>query len=126
MGVPSAQGSFSFLENPTHAYTIAANITWAVLFGWALVLAHLAAAIVQAVTIIGIPTAILNVQLAAYVMCAWGRVEGACGEDGVRCSVAWRSASRTWAVLSRLSALSPQTPLTATHAMQLAVWAQPP
>lgn len=43
-------------------------------------LAHLSAAVVQALTIVGLSTAILNVQLAAYVMCVEG--EGSVGSRG--------------------------------------------
>ena len=58
----------SFMENPAHPYTIAGNICWALLFGWQLVLAHLGAALVQALSIVGLSTAIVNVQMATYVM----------------------------------------------------------
>lgn len=58
----------SFLDNPAHPYTIAGNIVWALLFGWPLVLAHLSAALIQALTIVGLSTAILNVKMATYVM----------------------------------------------------------
>ena len=57
-----------FWNNPAHPYTIAANIAWAVLIGWALVLSHLAAALVQALTIINIGTALTNIEMAKYVM----------------------------------------------------------
>lgn len=56
------------MENPAHPYTIAGNICWALLFGWQLVLAHLGAALVQALSIVGLSTAIVNVQMATYVM----------------------------------------------------------
>lgn len=61
------------MENPTHPYTIAGNVVWAVLFGWALTMAHLATALVQALSVVGIPTAITNVQLASYVIWPFGR-----------------------------------------------------
>lgn len=60
-------------NNPAHPYTIAANVVWAVVFGWAMVLAHLTAALVQAATIVGISTALTNVQLATYVIWPFGR-----------------------------------------------------
>ena len=41
---------------------------WAIVFGWNLALAHLAAALVQALTVIGIGTALTNLQLAAFAM----------------------------------------------------------
>lgn len=55
-------------SNPAHPYTIAANITWAVLIGWEMVLFHIFFAIIQAMTIVGIGTAITNIRLATYVM----------------------------------------------------------
>jgi hypothetical protein len=54
--------------NPAHPYTIAANVIWVVLFGWSLAAMHLAAALVQAATIIGIGTAVTNVQLAMFAL----------------------------------------------------------
>jgi uncharacterized membrane protein YccF (DUF307 family) len=54
--------------NPAHPYTIAANVVWAVLFGWQLALAHLTAGLVQALTIIGIGTAIVQWQLAVFAV----------------------------------------------------------
>ncbi|KAL6782646.1 hypothetical protein ACKKBG_A07580 [Auxenochlorella protothecoides x Auxenochlorella symbiontica] len=68
----SVQGG-SFLDNPAHPYTIAGNIVWALLFGWPLVLAHLSAALIQALTIVGLSTAILNVKMATYVIWPFGR-----------------------------------------------------
>lgn len=55
-------------SNPAHPYTICANVVWLVLFGWNLALLHLAAAAVQALTIIGIGTALTNLQLAWFAM----------------------------------------------------------
>jgi uncharacterized membrane protein YccF (DUF307 family) len=55
-------------NNPAHPWTIAANVVWAILFGWQLFLAHLAAALFQAATIIGIGTALTNVQLAFFAL----------------------------------------------------------
>ena len=54
--------------NPAHPYTIAANVVWVVLFGWSLAAMHLAAALVQAATIIGLGTAVTNVQLAMFAL----------------------------------------------------------
>jgi negative regulator of sigma E activity len=54
--------------NPAHPYTIAANVVWAVLFGWQLALAHVTAGMLQALTIIGIGTALTQWQLAAFAM----------------------------------------------------------
>lgn len=64
-----SQGGFwGFYRNPRHPYTIAANVAWAVLLGWALVMFHAAAALVQALTIVGLSTALTQLELASYVM----------------------------------------------------------
>lgn len=54
--------------NPLHPYCIAGNVAWLVLFGWGLALAHVAAALVQAATVIGLPTALTQLQLAMFVL----------------------------------------------------------
>lgn len=54
--------------NPLHPYCIAGNVAWLLFFGWGLALAHVAAALVQALTIIGLPTALTQLQLAAFVL----------------------------------------------------------
>jgi len=38
--------------------------------GWGIAVAHLTAAVVQAATIVGIPTAVTSVELAAFALCA--------------------------------------------------------
>ena len=48
----------------------AANIVWLIIFGWAAALGHLFAAIIQACTIVGIGTAITNLQLMLFALCA--------------------------------------------------------
>lgn len=48
----------------------AANIVWLIIFGWAAALGHLFAAIIQACTIVGIGTAITNLQLMVFALCA--------------------------------------------------------
>lgn len=63
---PSAQSHA--WNNPHHPFTIAANVLWAVLFGWQLALMHLAAGLVQALTIVGFGTALTSLQLAAFAM----------------------------------------------------------
>lgn len=55
-------------NNPHHPFTIVANLLWAVLFGWHLALMHLAAGLVQALTIVGFGTALTSLQLAAFAM----------------------------------------------------------
>ena len=44
------------------------NIIWLVLFGWWLCLSHIAAGIVQCVSIIGIPVGIANFKIAAIAL----------------------------------------------------------
>ncbi|CAN7534565.1 YccF domain-containing protein [Caulobacter sp. LjRoot300] len=49
------------------------NVIWFVLGGWYIALAHLIAAVVEAVTIIGIPFAIKDLQLAVVALAPIGR-----------------------------------------------------
>ncbi len=45
-------------------------MVWLIIFGWAAALGHLFAAIIQACTIIGIGTAITNLRLMWFALCA--------------------------------------------------------
>lgn len=49
------------------------NIIWLILFGWWLCLSHIAAGIVQCVSIIGIPVGIANFKIAAIALWPVGR-----------------------------------------------------
>jgi uncharacterized membrane protein YccF (DUF307 family) len=49
------------------------NIVWLVLFGWEIALAHLAAAVVLFVTIIGIPFGIQHLKLIPLALFPFGR-----------------------------------------------------
>jgi uncharacterized membrane protein YccF (DUF307 family) len=49
------------------------NILWLVLFGWEIAVAHLAAAVVLFVTIVGIPFAIQHVKLIPLALLPFGR-----------------------------------------------------
>ncbi len=49
------------------------NIIWILLFGWELALAHLASAVVCAVTIIGIPFAVQHIKLVPLSLMPFGR-----------------------------------------------------
>lgn len=49
-----------------------ANILWILLIGWWVALGHLAAAVVNAITIIGIPFAVAHVKLAAAALTPFG------------------------------------------------------
>lgn len=48
------------------------NLIWIVLIGWWVALGHLAAAVVNAITIIGIPFAVAHVKLAAAALTPFG------------------------------------------------------
>lgn len=60
-------------NNPAHPFSVVANVVWLLLFGWALACLHLAAAVVQALTIIGLATALVNLELAVFVLWPFGR-----------------------------------------------------
>lgn len=60
-------------DNANSALRILFNIIWIVLFGWELALAHLASALVCAVTIIGIPFAVQHVKLVPLSLLPFGR-----------------------------------------------------
>lgn len=49
------------------------NLIWIVLFGWEIAMAHLAAALVCAVTIIGIPFAVQHLKLVPLSLLPFGR-----------------------------------------------------
>ncbi len=58
----------SVWRNPAHPFTIAANVVWLLAFGWAFFIMHLAAAIIQFLTIIGAGTGLNQLKLAAFVL----------------------------------------------------------
>ena len=49
------------------------NVVWLVLFGWEIAVGHLAAALVCAVTIIGIPFAVQHLKLVPLALFPFGR-----------------------------------------------------
>ncbi len=49
------------------------NIVWIILFGWEIALAHLASAVVLAITIIGIPFALQHIKLIPMALLPLGR-----------------------------------------------------
>src|SRR5438477_12290982 len=59
--------------NANSALRIVFNIIWLLLFGWGIALAHLAAALVLFVTIIGIPFAIQHLKLIPLALFPFGR-----------------------------------------------------
>ena len=82
----------TIVKRPTAgAPSVVGNVIWLVLAGWWLALMHLTTAVVQAVTIIGIPLAIANVKLVPVALWPFGReiiptdqVSAALAEDGGR------------------------------------------
>jgi uncharacterized membrane protein YccF (DUF307 family) len=55
------------------AGSVLLNVVWIVLAGWWLALAHLATAVAQAVTIIGIPLAIANLKMLPISLVPYGK-----------------------------------------------------
>jgi uncharacterized membrane protein YccF (DUF307 family) len=53
--------------------SVVGNVIWVVLAGWWLALAHLITALLQAITIIGIPLAIANAKMARLAIWPFGR-----------------------------------------------------
>lgn len=53
--------------------SVVGNILWLVLLGWELALLHLLAAVLLAITIIGIPLALANVKLVPIALWPFGR-----------------------------------------------------
>ena len=60
-------------ENPASFWTTSANVVWCLLFGWSLCIFHLTAALAQALTIIGLGTALTQLQLALFALWPFGR-----------------------------------------------------
>jgi uncharacterized membrane protein YccF (DUF307 family) len=60
-------------ENANSTLRVLFNIIWIILFGWELALAHLASAVVCAVTIIGIPFAVQHIKLVPLSLLPFGR-----------------------------------------------------
>ena len=64
----------TIVKRPTaDAPSVVGNVIWLLLAGWWLALMHLTTAVVQAVTIIGIPLAIANVKLVPVALWPFGR-----------------------------------------------------
>jgi uncharacterized membrane protein YccF (DUF307 family) len=59
--------------NANSALRIIFNLIWLVLFGWAIAVAHIAHAIVLAITIIGIPFAKQHIKLIPLALMPFGR-----------------------------------------------------
>jgi uncharacterized membrane protein YccF (DUF307 family) len=53
--------------------SVIGNVLWLVLFGWELALLHLLAAVLTAITIIGLPLAVANVKLVPAALWPFGR-----------------------------------------------------
>lgn len=61
------------LPNANSPLRLIFNILWIILFGWGIALAHLAAAAILAITIIGIPFAWQNIKLIPLALLPFGR-----------------------------------------------------
>lgn len=53
--------------------TIAANVVWVIFFGWAIFLGFLFAAIIQALTVVGLPTALTFSKLGMFALWPFGK-----------------------------------------------------
>lgn len=60
-------------SNPIHPFTCIANVIWLVFFGWEIVLLFWVVAIIQALTVVGIGTAIQMFQLSMFALWPFGR-----------------------------------------------------
>ena len=54
-------------------FTVVGNIIWLIIAGWWIAIAHIVTAVVQAITIIGIPLAIANIKLVPIALWPFGR-----------------------------------------------------
>lgn len=66
---------FAIVRNPDSVpgLSLLGNLLWIVLVGWWLALAHLAVAVLLAITIIGIPFALVNVRMARVALLPFGK-----------------------------------------------------
>jgi uncharacterized membrane protein YccF (DUF307 family) len=71
--IPAEGEQLKWYQNPVHPFCIAANILWLIFFGWPLFLGHVASALVQIPTIIGIPTAVTQLQMAKFALWPFGQ-----------------------------------------------------
>ena len=60
-------------ENANSALSLIFNVLWLLLFGWGIALAHVASAMMLAVTIIGIPFAFQHLKLVPLSLLPFGR-----------------------------------------------------
>eukprot|EP00026_Physarum_polycephalum_P017822 Phypoly_transcript_19171.p1 GENE.Phypoly_transcript_19171~~Phypoly_transcript_19171.p1 ORF type:complete len:168 (+),score=27.01 Phypoly_transcript_19171:146-649(+) len=70
---PEVAKTLHFWNKASHPLTIVVNVIWLVFAGWFIALAHLATAVIQALTIIGIGNAIQNVRLAKFALWPFGK-----------------------------------------------------
>ena len=64
----------SAVRSPGHSgASTFGNVLWLLLCGWWLALGHLATALLQAITIIGIPLAVANVKMIGMTLTPFGR-----------------------------------------------------
>lgn len=60
-------------EDAGDTLTLVLNIVWLILFGWEIALAHLASALVLAITIVGLPFARQHLKLVPLALFPFGR-----------------------------------------------------
>ena len=60
-------------ENANSTLRVVFNVLWIVFFGWEIAIAHLVAAVILAITIIGIPFAKQHVKLIPMALLPFGR-----------------------------------------------------
>ncbi len=61
------------LNNANSSLRVLFNVLWLVLFGWGIALAHLVAAALLTITIIGIPFAVQHIKLIPLALFPFGR-----------------------------------------------------
>jgi uncharacterized membrane protein YccF (DUF307 family) len=61
------------VENSNETLALIFNVIWVVLFGWEIAIAHLVAAAILAITIIGIPFAAQHMKLLSLSLWPFGR-----------------------------------------------------
>lgn len=65
---PDINKHLRFWDKASNPFTIVANVFWLVFFGWEIATFHLIAAVIQALTVVGIGNAVQNVRLAKFAL----------------------------------------------------------
>jgi uncharacterized membrane protein YccF (DUF307 family) len=64
----------SVVDGPSSSAGVVGNVIWFIFAGWWLVIAHVLAALLLAVTIIGLPFAAISLRMAVLAMAPFGKV----------------------------------------------------